>query len=322
MLEDAKSGKPVNYIKPWSPRGVLHANALRPTRPYSLGANQLLCMLYCQANGWKSRFWITPAAVKRRGGQIRPDQNPVFVYKVFPFVIEIPFQESSIQTEPKWRTAGLAASHFEFHYAYQEVPVFNIEQTTLLKLVKKRRVLKLDPTSESIVTNMPNRPVIMNRDINATYYDQQLDKVNLPLKEQFKSKAHYYDALFHELAHSTGHSRRLSRPTLLNSRQFGDHEYSAEELIAELASAFLSNRCGLSCDRVISNNAIYLQHWLDQLNGWRHRNPANLAIYIAMAQQAANYILGLESPKPPRPQYNQEPENAFEVSLMKDIALA
>jgi len=46
----------------------------------------------------------------------------------------------------------------------------------------------------------------------------------------------FYSTLFHEMAHWTGHPSRLNREL---SNRFGDDAYAMEELIAELASAFL-----------------------------------------------------------------------------------
>ncbi|NTV47214.1 MAG: hypothetical protein HGB11_11990 [Chlorobiales bacterium] len=48
-----------------------------------------------------------------------------------------------------------------------------------------------------------------------------------------------YSTLFHELAHSTGHQSRLLREGITRNWGFGSHEYSEEELVAEMSASFL-----------------------------------------------------------------------------------
>jgi antirestriction protein ArdC len=56
----------------------------------------------------------------------------------------------------------------------------------------------------------------------------------MPAKPSFDSMEEYYNTLFHELAHSTGHPARLDRSSLTDFERFGDHNYSREELVAEM----------------------------------------------------------------------------------------
>ncbi|HUX99761.1 MAG TPA: zincin-like metallopeptidase domain-containing protein [Candidatus Deferrimicrobium sp.] len=323
MLDDAKMGKSVNWIKPWSPRGVIHANALTPTRAYS-GINQLICTIYCQFHGWNSKFWLTPLGIQKLGGQILPSQEPVIIYGFIPNLIDVNNEGSSVQINKTRREEDkfiINVPRVELHYSILKVPVFNREQTTLPVLIKKR-VIKHDPKAECVIINMPKRPPIINQKIDKPFYDLQLDVVHIPLLEQFKSKALYYDTVFHELAHSTGHPKRLGRKSLLDIKYNGDHEYTQEELIAELASAFLSNVCGIKCDRVIINDAIYLQKWLKQLKKWKRNAPSNLTKFIFMAKQASDYILGRKYPKQSVQKSKRESEELIEISLTKDISIS
>lgn len=96
------------------------------------------------------------------------------------------------------------------------------------------------------------------------YYSPDMDKVVLPIKEQFTSEAGYYGTAFHELPHSTGHHSRLDRITA-GSFSFGDETYSKEELVAEIGSASLMNLLGIETDTSIRNNAAYIQSWIKAL---------------------------------------------------------
>jgi antirestriction protein ArdC len=56
--------------------------------------------------------------------------------------------------------------------------------------------------------------------------------VNVPDIGAFENPEHYYSVIFHELTHSTGHSKRLARDTLSQAVRFGDTSYAKEELVA------------------------------------------------------------------------------------------
>jgi antirestriction protein ArdC len=78
----------------------------------------------------------------------------------------------------------------------------------------------------------------------------------------------------------------LNREGVIGSHFFGDREYSREELVAEMAAAFLCGHVGIE-NVTIQNSAAYLQSWIKTLRG-----DKRLAITAAaQAQKAADYIL-------------------------------
>ena len=95
------------------------------------------------------------------------------------------------------------------------------------------------------------------------YYQPGIDRVVLPMIDQFKHRAEYYSTAFHELTHSTGHKSRLDR--LANNAFFGNEEYSKEELVAEIGAAALVNHCGLETASSFRNSTAYIQSWLKVL---------------------------------------------------------
>ncbi|MDR2708047.1 MAG: ssDNA-binding domain-containing protein, partial [Nitrososphaerota archaeon] len=74
-------------------------------------------------------------------------------------------------------------------------------------------------------------------------YSPSFDKIIMPAMTQFESNNEYYSTAFHELAHSTGHEKRLNRINKLAN--FGMETYSKEELVAELSSAMLMSVAGV-----------------------------------------------------------------------------
>lgn len=131
----------------------------------------------------------------------------------------------------------------------------------------------------------------IQHDEPSAYYSPSLDFINLPKPETFHSVADYYATLFHELGHSTGHESRLNRKTLKEINTFGDHAYSKEELIAEITSAFLCERVGIS-QKVIENQAAYCQGWTKRLRG-----DSRLIVEAAQQAQKAYDLIVNEKPE-------------------------
>ena len=104
--------------------------------------------------------------------------------------------------------------------------------------------------------------------------------------KQFKETAEYYGTAFHEMVHSTGHTKRLNR--LDATAFFGSDAYSKEELIAEIGSAALVNRAGLETAKSFRNSAAYVQSWLQAL-----KNDKRFIVSAAgKAEKAVDLILG------------------------------
>jgi antirestriction protein ArdC len=167
--------------------------------------------------------------------------------------------------------------------------VFNVEQCDGLDLEPLPEVNEdLPPIvkAENIVNGMPQRPKIEHRTINTACYRPRTDDVLLP-EEVSCSSEEYYSVVFHELAHSTGHEFRLNRETLKNIGS--KHEYSKEELIAELTAAFLCAEAGI-LQKTLDNSAAYCKSWLKVL-----KNDRRFLVQAAgQAQKAADFILKKE----------------------------
>ncbi|MCA9558771.1 MAG: hypothetical protein KC583_09415, partial [Myxococcales bacterium] len=100
--------------------------------------------------------------------------------------------------------------------------------------------------------------------------------------DRFQDAASYHATVLHELAHWSGHQTRLDRDL---TGRFGSASYAAEELIAELTSAFLCAELGIN-GRL--QHAEYIGAWIKLLKGDKR------AIFSAsrLAQEAADYLIG------------------------------
>lgn len=110
------------------------------------------------------------------------------------------------------------------------------------------------------------------------------DYIQVPPQPAFRNQIDYYRTCFHELGHWTGHKSRLDRN--LKGR-FGTKDYAREELVAEIASAFI---CAAQDISPTVRHADDIGSWLQVLK------EDQRAIFRAssLASKAANFILQFE----------------------------
>lgn len=142
--------------------------------------------------------------------------------------------------------------------------------------------------AELLVQHMPSPPSIAEGGTTAWYRPSD-DHVQIPELKRFESPDAYYSTLFHELGHASGHETRLNRSGVMGQIRFGSGEYSKEELVAELTSAFCAATVSLD-DRIIGSAASYIDGWLSVLKA----DPKAVVIAAAQAQRAADHIRGVE----------------------------
>lgn len=122
----------------------------------------------------------------------------------------------------------------------------------------------------------------------AAFYHRTEDYVQLPERWRFTGSAtsgateSYYASLLHELTHWTGAANRLDRT---KGKRFGDPAYAFEELVAEIGSAFLCARLGIS-NEPRADHAAYVSGWIKALQD-DSRAIVNAA---SLAQKACDYL--------------------------------
>lgn len=169
--------------------------------------------------------------------------------------------------------------------------VFNISQCDNLPLEKIPKEVEHNNNPieicEKIINEMPMKPRIQHK-MQRAYYERINDYVNMPSLETFEKSESYYSTLFHELVHSTGHSDRLNRKELLESRGMHSDKYAMEELTAEMGASYLKSYAGIPIEQ-LDNNASYIQHWLGHL-----KNDKRFIMHAStQAQKATDYILNI-----------------------------
>ena len=269
IIEHLKNGV-IPWRKPWNYKTSAPQNFISK-KPYK-GINTFL--LSCA--GFNSHYWMTFNQAKQKKGMVKKGSKGSIVV----------FWKRTESKENK--ETGEIKDGYAFLRYYK---VFNADQIDGIDFPEVKQVKnEFNPISicENVVNNMPQKPIIKNGENGRAFYRPSSDIVNMPKPELFRSSQEYYSTLFHELAHATGHQRRLNRKGLTELAAFGSKVYGQEELVAEMGSAFLTGHCGIE-NTVIENQSAYIQSWLKSL-----KNPNNVKMVISAAsqgQKASDFIL-------------------------------
>jgi antirestriction protein ArdC len=265
ILDKMKTGL-VPWRKPWKfqpPRNLVSK------RPYH-GINLLLLTL----NEFESPYFVTFHQAKQLGGSIKKGEHgtPVVFWKL----LETP-DTKRVNEEEKTKVIPYL----------QYSTVFNLSQTEGIQTPKDApQPLAPLAVCEQIIEGFTDKPETVHSLLPRAYYQPAMDRVHMPGKTNFFSIEEYYATLFHEYVHATGHEKRLNRHAQENTNfDFGSKDYSREELVAELGSAFLCAEARID-NSVIDNNTAYLSSWLRALE-----EDKKLIIYAsAKAGKAVDYI--------------------------------
>jgi antirestriction protein ArdC len=275
LIERMASSGELPWKKPWTSLSLMPRNLITK-KPYR-GVNVFLLHMM----GYASPYFLSFKQVMALGGKVRKGEKscPVVFWRVI----------DAKKDDPE--SKGYALLRY-----YR---VFNVEQCEGLPAsrvpgieIPKREHSPLE-IAEQLVASMPDCPVIKHGSRQASY-SPALDRVAMPDPEVFHSGEAYYAALFHELAHSTGHESRVGRKEIMTPTTFGSHAYSREELAAEMTSAFLCGYTGILMSTE-ANQAAYLRGWMKKLKS----DPSMLIKAGSDAQKAFDFIMDAKAVEQP-----------------------
>ena len=262
----------IPWHKPWVSKTSLPQNMVSKKTYRGINLFMLACMPY------SSPYWLTYKQCSDLGGHVTKGSKstPVIFYKL-------------LDKDTSDQEAGTTNSKIPLLRYYS---VFNFEQCeglpeppTVPEVVNPFTPIEC---AEKIISTMPLRPDIRHGG-NRAYYSPNLDYIQLPKTTAFNSPEEYYCTALHECVHASGHISRLSRKSITEPSYFGSHEYSKEELVAEMGAAFLCGHAGIE-QNTINNSAAYIQGWLKAL-----KNDKTLLVHAAaQAHKAADYILNIK----------------------------
>lgn len=274
---DALERGTVPWRRQWDAPAFAPARSLVSGKPYQ-GLNFFLLAL--AGEGYSSPYWLTFRQALERGGHVRKGERgvPVFFWKV-------------LDRKAEDSDSGPDSEHSSRRFVARYYTVFSVEQCDGIDYPKPeprapRRIEALD-TCDRLVAGYIGAPEIRHGGRVASYSPIG-DVVRMPERNDFFSAEAYYAALFHELIHSTGHPKRLSRFTPDQPpAPFGTPDYSREELIAEMGAAFLAAEAGIS-NLTLAHSASYVASWIRVLQN----DKRALVFAAAAARKAFTLIAG------------------------------
>lgn len=235
------------WVKPWSATPGQNVPLSAETGTPYQGCNVVLLWMATHGRFTKPHF-VTFKGAQRMGGTVRKGEKAcAHICKVLTFT----------KTDKDGNETDKKGFSLKFY------AVFNVDQCD--------GITANIPSEAPTVRNPNERDATIEEFIAATganysetggdraFYSPAFDSVQMPKFEAFRSAADYYSTGFHELGHWTGHAKRLNRDF---SGRFGTKAYAAEELVAELTSAFLCAEFNLDGKL---QHADYIGNWIKLL---------------------------------------------------------
>lgn len=255
----------VPWVKPWDclggPRNFVTG------AEYS-GMNVIILWAAAHCGGFRTDQWLTFNQAKALGANVKKGSQGTCCIFYKKFVKKEPQPDGSVEETviPLLRSFTL----------------FNVDQCEFpegVEVYKERETVFINnDLADAIIAK--SGASIMHTGDKACFIPAS-DRILMPHKDQFHSEEAYYSVGFHELVHWTGGATRLNRNLSTN---FGSEAYAAEELVAELGSAFL---CTATHIQANLQHPQYVASWLKVLK------QDKTAIFKAskLAKKAADYLL-------------------------------
>ena len=273
IIADLEAGR-VPWVQPW---GTANAGIGRPhnaisNRRYS-GINVLTLWHAVVLRGFSSHAFLTFRQAAALGGTVRRGERGVGIIYTHRFV---PTAERQRAGQEGRATAG--GIPFLKHFT-----VFSVDQCDGLP---EHICQPAPPIPEGLILPQADELIAATgADFRiggpSAYYSPAQDYVAVPRPDDFHDPINWHRTAFHELGHWTGHKTRLDRD---QTGRFGSKEYGREELLAEMAGAFVCAALGIVPS---VRHADYIGSWLEII---REDNRAILRAASA-ASKAADFIL-------------------------------
>lgn len=281
------------WRRPWNAADVTlggHRSAATG-RPYR-GVNQILLTVTAMGSGFTSPFWATMRQVNALGGRVRKgSRSTTVVYWAF-----VDRTSTDAATGERVTRKQPLLRYFR---------VFNLSQVDGLPDDVAAKFAVVAPVAAPSAAGAEPTPaeaamaagldayavragVRVTHGGGSAFYRRSDDSITLPPVDSFDTRSHYLATFAHEAAHSTGHASRLNRETLTTTAAFGSDTYGREELVAELAAAFVAGYYGAATPDVEANRDAYLAGWVRTLKA----DPRAIVVASGQADKAARLIIG------------------------------
>ena len=248
----------IPWVRPWKGRNLMPTNAA--TRKAYSGINIPILWYVAEKRGYTTQLWCTYRQALAMGAQVRKGEHAAHI----------------VYTSSYTKVTDDTPETLRFLKSYA---VFNVAQLDGYTPPEEQFAPQIERHTRADHVITATGAVIHFGGSDACYIPSR-DVVRLPSPDQFTDGGHYYATAFHELGHWTAHPSRLDRD--LRGR-FGGSSYAAEELVAELCSAFVCAALGIEGEL---RHAGYIGDWITLLKG----DDRALFTAASKASQAADFI--------------------------------
>ena len=264
------------WICPWNGGGSLKRPVNANTGKKYNGVNVVLLWMAAQEKGYNNPYWLTYKQASQLGGHVRKGETA-----------------TQICFFKQWDVEDKETGEEKTIPVLKSFNVFNASQCDDLpekfhtKETNEKGGVTFDEIASwrDLVKWRDNTGVILSHMGDSAFYNYITDSVTMPEINKFKAASGYWATLFHEFGHWTGHKTRLNREF---GKRFGDAAYAAEELVAELTSAFLCAEFGVQGE---IRHAGYIENWLKALRG----NKKFFFAAASAASKAADLLLAKQA---------------------------
>jgi len=232
------------------------------------GINVWLLLITAMKKGYQDSRWFTFRQAQSLGAHVKKGEKSTMVIFWKQHRIQETATKSGEQEEKK----------IPFLRAYA---VFNAEQCEGLASLPKTEEITRELRYQQAEALFVRHAVDVKHGGDQAFFSPGLDFIQMPRLDAFESEEHYWGVKLHELTHWSGHKSRLDRDL---SGRFRSEAYAAEELVAEMGSAFLCAQLGIEGHL---RHPEYIGNWLKVLKDDKR------AVFKAssLAQAAADFVL-------------------------------
>jgi antirestriction protein ArdC len=260
----------VPWRRPWSPDAAAPSGPVNATTGKAYrGINVLMLGMNPLTFTSGDPRWCSYKQAADKGWQVRKGEKAATVF--FFKTVEIDAAEGDDDDK---RTVPVLRSYPVFHASQMDNIPAHIPPTTA------EAPWRAPEAAEVILTNSG---VPVREGGSRAFYSPAADFIQLPPRATFIGPAEWAATAMHELGHATAHPSRLDRTT--GNPRFGSRDYAAEELRAELASAFIGAQLNIPSD--LANHASYVDSWLASMRADRRE----IFRAAADAQRIADWCL-------------------------------
>lgn len=274
IIAELEQGR-VPWVQPWgrAKAGLGLPRNAATGRRYS-GVNILILWGAVIEKGFPSQHWLTFRQALDMGGNVRKGEHGTTVCYADRFIPKGEIERAAKDGDEPEAVPFL-----------KRFTVFNVAQCDGMDRLQGEPVplpeREIIPHAEALIA-ATGADIRIGGD--RAFYSPGGDYIQVPPQPAFFDQVNFYRTCYHELSHWSGAAHRLNRDL---SGRFGSKSYGHEELVAEMASAFICASLGIV---PTVRHADYLGAWLETLR------EDNRAIFRAASQasKAADYILAFQ----------------------------